>query len=142
LGANCALEGDVDEDVEPETFDCSAPETATRCIATCEGDGEAECPDIDIAPLIDPTSAERDQLSEDYFERNVSEQLWINYYSDRGGMRSSVRLLNDATEGWNDEFGVEFWAPSEPGPLSIWAVVHDNRGGAEFVRVKLYAENR
>ena len=42
--------------------------------------------------------------------------------------------MNDATKGWNPEQQGEFRAPSGPGPAQVWAVVHDNRGGVDFVR--------
>jgi hypothetical protein len=62
------------------------------------------------------------------------EQLWTNYYVDRGSVGPEVKLVNDAVTGWNDEQFVEFRAPKDPGKVTIWAVVHDNRGGSNFVR--------
>jgi hypothetical protein len=137
LGAECAREGSPPE--EPAApIDCETE--SARCVATCEDDGESECPEIDLRPLIDPSVAESDQVSVVYYGRNLGEQMWVNYYVDRGGVRSPVRLLNDANTGWNDDYGVEFYAPKEPGPFSVWAVSHDNRGGADFVRVRLHAQ--
>jgi hypothetical protein len=141
IGVLCAKPGTPSEP-EPEPIDCTDEANAARCIATCEDDGEDTCPDIDIAPIVTRDSAEPDEVAARYYGRADSEQLWIDYYSDRGTVRSPARLLNDATQGWNDDYGVEFWAPKEPGPLSVWAAVHDNRGGANFVRVRLQAEQR
>ena len=53
-------------------------------------------------------------------------------------MRADVKLLNDGVTGWNDAFEDEYFAPKEPGPVRIWAVVHDNRGGVGWVRVRGY----
>lgn len=141
IGSECARPGTPVEP-EPEPLDCTDEANAARCIATCEDDGEDTCPNIQISPIVSRDSAELDEVAARYYGRNDTEQLWIDYYSDRGTVRSPARLLNDATEGWNDDYGVEFWAPKEPGPLSVWAAVHDNRGGANFVRVRLQAEQR
>jgi hypothetical protein len=46
-------------------------------------------------------------------------------------------LLNDSTSGWNEKYRAELRAPKDAGPLQVWAVVHDNRGGMEFSRVTL-----
>ena len=141
LGADCAREGTAGLD-DAEPIDCLDPAQSARCVATCEDDGEDECPEIDVRPLVDASTAERDEVAARYYDRNVGEQMWINYYVDRGGLRTPVRLLNDATEGWNDDYGMELFAPAEPGPFSVWAVTHDSRGGADFVRVRLQAETR
>lgn len=141
IGADCARPGSPIE-AEPDPIDCTLEANDARCIATCEDDGEDSCPDIDISPIVSRDSAELDEVGARYYDRNDTEQLWIDYYSDRGTVRTPARLLNDATQGWNDDYGVEFWAPKEPGPLSVWAAVHDNRGGANFVRVRLQAEQR
>jgi hypothetical protein len=79
---------------------------------------------------------ELDDVSSRLFGTDVTEQMWVNYYVDRGSM-SEVRLLNDATTGWNAKYRGELRAPKSPGPLQIWSVIHDNRGGMEFARVTL-----
>jgi hypothetical protein len=62
--------------------------------------------------------------------------MWIRYYTDHGRMASEVRLLNDAVAGWNSDYGTELRIPIEPGPLTIWAVAADNRGGQNWVRAQ------
>ncbi len=127
VGAACqgAAPIEVDCDAEPE-----------RCIAACAEDGDAACPKIAVAPLLSEDVVELDSVSSRLFGNNVTEQMWVNYYVDRGGM-SEVRLLNDATTGWNDDYRGELRAPKDPGPLQVWAVSHDNRGGMDFARVTL-----
>jgi hypothetical protein len=120
---------------EADPIDCAAE--PARCVAACSDDGDAECPKIHVRPLLDPGIAERDEVSAKYYDRDVGEQMWINYYADRGGLKSEVRLLNDASTGWNDDYGTEFYAPKEPGLVTLWAVVHDNRGGTGWVRTRL-----
>lgn len=127
IGADCqgkpAVE--VDCDAEPE-----------RCIAPCDDDGDTSCPAIDVAPAIAQSVVERDDVSSDLFGSEVTEQQWINYYVDQGSI-SEVRLLNDSTTGWNAKFRGQLRAPKAAGPLQVWAVSHDNRGGMDFARVTL-----
>jgi hypothetical protein len=115
--------------------DCDA--APARCIDSCDDDGDSGCPEIEIKPAIDEAdNVELDDVSSRLFGSDVTEQMWVNYYVDRGSM-SQVRLLNDATTGWNAKYRGELRAPQAPGPLQIWSVIHDNRGGMEFARVTL-----
>lgn len=126
LGGDCQNQApaEVDCDAEPE-----------RCVPACEDDGEPECPGIEIAPRIEQL-VERDDVSSDLFGTEVTEQMWVNYYVDRGGI-SEVRLLNDTNSGWNAKYRAELRAPKDKTPFLVWAVAHDNRGGMEFSRVTL-----
>jgi hypothetical protein len=126
VGEACQLTSDVE-------FECdAAPE---RCIEPCVDDGDASCPDILVKPAIEQT-VETDDVSSKLFGTTVSEQMWVNYYVDRGGM-SEVRLVNDTNTGWNEKYRGELHAPKDSGFLKVWAVVHDNRGGMDFTRVTL-----
>jgi hypothetical protein len=116
---------------------CEGSSLSSHCIQACPEDGERECPEIPILPVIDPSQAELDSVSALAYGRDVGEHMWINYYLDRGSVDSVARLVNDATKGWNPDFGTKLRAPAAPGPLNIWAVVHDNRGGVGWSRVTL-----
>ena len=128
------------------SFDCDSG--VVPCVDTCEHDGDESCPPHKIRPkLVEsesdlPAYPEEDVVSNATRERNIREQMWINYYTEKvsprtpgngGGVKSEVRLLNDAFSGTNDDYGTEFYAPKEPGVTVIWAVVHDNRGGMSWV---------
>lgn len=121
--------------VEPTTLDCATGEVP--CIASCSDDGEDDCPDHSIKPIIDPASAEVDQVSVDAYDEAFEEQMWVRYYVTGGGVKSDVRLLNDAKKGWNEDFGTQFRAPKATGTVHLWAVVHDNRGGVSWVRQEI-----
>jgi hypothetical protein len=118
---------------EPSDIDCNQP--GAPCFRVCPEDGDAEqCDPIAIRPLIDQSDrAEIDAISRDVYGTEYQEQMWINYYVTGGSVRSDTRLLNDATQGWNTDFGTDFFAPSVPGPVQLWAVAHDNRGGMTWV---------
>jgi len=89
----------------------------------------------DIRPEVYRASIEDDAISKQAYGRDYEEQMWINYYTKGGSLRGDgVRLLNDATTGLNKEFATDFSAPLERGPVTLWAVVHDNRGGVAWAR--------
>jgi hypothetical protein len=116
--------------------DCNVTEDP-NCIQVCERDDEEDCPDIEIQVIADRRSAEVDDVIKIAEGKELFEQMWVNYYVDRGSLESDVKLLNDAVEGWNDEPSTNLRAPKEPGRMSVWAVARDSRGGAEWVKVNL-----
>lgn len=106
------------------------------CVDACPADGDKDdCPGIQIRPLISSSVAEKDSVAAASEGRDVTEQMWINYYVQAGGLKSEVRLLNDANQGFNSDYGTEFFAPKASGDIKLWAVAHDNRGGTEWTRV-------
>lgn len=129
--ADCV--GDACQGFPPVEVDCAA--TPERCVKACADDGDLSCPAIDVKPTLDKI-IEQDEVSTRLFGEKTTEQMWINYYLDRGGI-SEVRLVNDTNSGWNEKYRGQLRAPKETGPFQVWAVVHDNRGGMDFARVTL-----
>jgi hypothetical protein len=144
-----ALQGEA---TEPGTFcvgaQCTLPQVhpATeegqplRQVPACAGDGDDSCPEYAIRPLMTrELNQELDPLSS--LEGGpLGEQMWVRYYVERGGLKSQVRLVADARRGWSEDYGTAFRAPSAPGPMFIWAVVQDNRGGTAWVRQTVLVE--
>ncbi|HSC88001.1 MAG TPA: hypothetical protein VLC09_12050 [Polyangiaceae bacterium] len=120
----------------PETSDCPS---GAICVDTCEDDGAVTCPPIAIDPIIDPASAEPDDIAREAYGEDLDEGLWVSYFTDRGGLAEEVRLVNDASTGWAEDPGTDFFAPKEPGPVRMWAVVRDSRGGVAWLRLPVYA---
>jgi hypothetical protein len=90
--------------------------------------------------VVDPKSAEPDDVARLRDGSDVTEQMWINYYADdKVEMGTAVKLLNDATTGFNDDHGTTLKAPKEAGEFRVWAVAHDSRGGASWARLRLVA---
>jgi hypothetical protein len=121
----------------PAAVDCET--YPALCIAPCPDDGDIEaCPPTNLRPIIDKElTVELDEVTNGAYKRRFLEQQWIDYYSTKGTFRSAVKLLNDATRGYNPEHGTQFYAPKESGPVQIWAVIHDNRGGMSWVGTTL-----
>ena len=104
---------------------------------TCEDDGDRSCPEYDFTPTVDrAATVERDAA----LASGIEEQVWVNYYVDGGGVSRDLRLLNDAQRGYNPDYKTGFLAPKEPGRVNLWAVVHDNRGGMNWVRQTINVE--
>ena len=127
LGADC-------QGAAAMEVDCSV-KGESRCIEACDDDGDFACPAIDVAPRIEQL-VETDPVTSEIYGSDVTEQMWVNYYVDRGAI-NEVRLLNDASSGWNGKYRGQLRAPKDPGPLQVWAVAHDNRGGTQWSRITL-----
>ena len=63
---------------------------------------------------------------------NLREQVWVTWYGDRGDLADDARLLFDSRKGRVSESAVVYRAPYDPTSGTLWAVVHDNRGGAAW----------
>ena len=116
---------------------CQGQMPCARSVNSCPGDGDETCPGTAIQPIVSESSAEVDQISLDTRGRDYREQMWINYYVDRGSVKSEARLFSDAVEGPITDYGTLFRAPKKPGIVNIFAVVHDNRGGVEWVHTTI-----
>lgn len=131
----------VDEECDaPFTVpDLEGCEEGVPCIDACEDDGQLGlCPEVKIAVRVDRQSAEGDTYAELAYGAQLEESLWVSYFVDRGSVSAPIRLVNDATEGWQSDYGSAILAPKDAGPLRIWAAVRDNRGGVAWTRLPAY----
>jgi hypothetical protein len=119
-------------------IDCSRNDP--RCIDVCTTDKDDDCPKHTIDVELDrDKTLEHNTPLERREGGTVYEQQWVNYYADRGKMIHDVKLLSDATLGWAADHSSAIRAPKDPGPFHVWAVAHDNRGGAAWIRIRLVA---
>lgn len=120
-----------------DAIDCSKSDEV-RCIPTCSDDGDSKCHGYPLKPtMAQADNQEEDSVSAQTLGRDVTEQMWIDYYTDGGGFKSPVRLLNDATTGWSDNYGTDFYAPKAAKVSRVWAFAHDNRGGAAWAGIQI-----
>ena len=131
---DCVDEACVGEPLDPDTISGCGP--GIVCFDAC-AEGQP-CNAVPIQPVIDQSSAEPDLVSEASGESGLQEGLWVSYFYDRGSVTGALRLVNDAVTGWNGDYGTKFIPPAEPGPVRLWAVVRDNRGGMAWVRIPAY----
>jgi hypothetical protein len=123
----------VDADLVP-----SLP--ADMHVARCTESDRGNCPTFDVKPMIDPASAEVDPLATDANGGKLKEQLWIAYLATGGDFTKDLRLVNDATTGWNDDYGTKFRAPATAGPVHLFGIVHDNRGGVAWAQKRIIVD--
>jgi hypothetical protein len=123
--------------------DSTTDEMLVRHVPSCKASDRDSCPKHPIKLAMTPSSTvdkDDDPTARTPDGRTLDEQVWVNYYLTRGSLKSSVRLVNDATRGWNEQNGTEFTAPAEPGPVRLFAVVHDNRGGMAWSEGKIIVD--
>ncbi len=68
------------------------------------------------------------------------EVLWVNFYADGGVVAEPEVLISSATTGYKNDRKATWAAPGEAGLVTLWAVVHDSRGGASVTRRYLRVE--
>ncbi|MEM6789825.1 MAG: hypothetical protein AAGA56_03650 [Myxococcota bacterium] len=133
---DCIDEACIDA-TENAAIDCDDG-TDPRCIDACAADGDEDaCPELSLEPIVTPGSAEVDPIASISKETETFEQVWVDYFATRGFVGAELRLISGADDGPRDDFTSRFYAPAAPGPLSMWAVVKDSRGGTSWVRVRL-----
>lgn len=103
------------------------------CVPVCTRSDSADCPEYDFRPSI-----VREELLAG--PNATSKQAWVRYYASAGAIERDPVRLYDSEAGWNDDYGTTFTAPRRPGPFSLWAAVHDSRGGVNWVRTTVLAE--
>jgi len=118
----------------------SAADTDVPHVERCLESDRSNCPNLDVKADVDRISAEIDPEAKDLNGQPLQEQLWVAFYSTDGDFTNSLRLVNDSSRGWNDDNGTRFRAPTVPGPLRIWAIVHDNRGGVAWAEGKIIVD--
>ena len=139
VAIDCANES-CDEPFDVPDLDDCVPGVA--CFDACDLDGAEGCPEIELRPVIAESSAEKDEYAALAFGEDLGESIWVSYFSDRGRLTADVRLVNDPVVGWNAAYSSAYLAPSEAGPVRIWAAVRDNRGGISYLRIPGFVRQR
>lgn len=92
--------------------------------------------DIDVPADV----AEIDPESKTLDGKPLHEAVWVDYFAEAGSFESSVALVSDAVTGVTKDRKVKWLPPPEAGPVQLWAVVRDARGGStvltRFVQVE------
>ncbi|MCL2724382.1 MAG: hypothetical protein FWD69_08095 [Polyangiaceae bacterium] len=105
--------------------------TLDHCTAAKNADCTAVKIDVDV-----PDSSW--ELNPNSGSENLHEQIWADYYSDRGHLENDARLLFDTRQGRIDDSGNNFRPFKDPGDGDLWIVVHDNRGGVAWTVVPVH----
>ncbi|XYI02636.1 hypothetical protein ACMHYB_23925 [Sorangium sp. So ce1128] len=126
------------EEKAPTVARCVGPEGNEEpqgCSPREPGDG---CKTYEIEALVDDVAEE--DVESGGLGALVREAIWVDYYADKGEFDGTRSLVSDTVTGYREDHAVTWIPPSEPGLVSLWAVVHDSRGGVSvtrrFVRVE------
>lgn len=125
----------ISETEPPEVKLCPAP-VATRLgpTACSESDAFSTCTSYELSVVVPDDVAEVDPEGKQPDGSPVYEAVWVDYFADKGDIQTSVTLVSDATTGIRDEYQTKWIAPPEAGPVEVWAVVHDARGGQTAIK--------
>jgi len=114
-----------------------------RCTEVAEEEGcgqeETSCVTYELRGLVEDT-AELDPESTDEEGNPLREVVWIDYYTDAGSFEDDRALASDAARGFLSEQKTVWTPPAEPGPVRLWAVAHDNRGGMAVTSAMVMVE--
>jgi hypothetical protein len=105
--------------------------TAPRCTAGSEND----CPKTDLDAVVPASSDEMNPLDVDPSGNPRREQIWVDYYTTGGQFGDDGRVLYDPIQGKLSSTATSFQASQQAGNATLWAVVHDNRGGTDWQSV-------
>jgi hypothetical protein len=136
---DASITGDADTANEVEA--CAAPEDTRLGPPSCsKADPFKDCTSYQIAITVPADVAEIDPSGAQADGQPLHETVWVDYFSDKGNFKGDARLVSDALTGVQPDLSVQWIAPPDPGPVRIWAVAHDNRGGQtvieRYLRVK------
>jgi hypothetical protein len=103
----------------------------------CTTAKQKDCKENKLGIRVSDSSWELNQ-AETTRDGQLHEQIWVDWYSDIGAFDDESRLLFDTREGRVSDTDVTFRAPKDAVDGTVWAVVHDNRGGAAWVVVPVH----
>jgi hypothetical protein len=70
----------------------------------------------------------------------LNEEIYVDYYVTGGKVGSDTVVLYDPQAGRLSGTGDALTAPQKAGDFWLWAVVHDNRGGASWSQIPVHAQ--
>jgi len=123
----------IEDDVEkaPVVPRC-APAATTGQPQGCGMPEAEDCTTFKIQAVVDDVAEVDPESSTE--GAPVKEAVWVDYLTDGGAFAGAKKLINDPALGFRPDHATEWTPPGEAGLVSIWAVVHDARGGASVTR--------
>jgi hypothetical protein len=140
-GTGLTLDGaELSDGTAPCVTACSIPEDTRLENPGCgHKDPFSACTSYDLAIEVCSDVAELDPSSRGPDGNPLHEVVWVDYFADKGDINSAVLLVNDATSGLQPtaNFTTQWIAPPDPGPVNVYAVLHDSRGGETVIHKML-----
>ncbi len=107
-----------------------------HCTATKLQDCTAYSLDTVVTPdswVIDPTASGPGGA-----QRHV--EIWVDYFTTQGILDDDARLLYDPVLGMQSGTSTNYHSPQASGPALLWAVAHNNLGGASWQQVAVQVQ--
>jgi hypothetical protein len=101
-----------------------------RCLLT----KRTSCPELKLDVVVPETSWQVQDGVKTAEGTDAREQIWVDYYATQGDVESA-RLVFDVGSGRVPESAAKLTAGSVVGEGTLFAVLHDNRGGVAWTRV-------
>jgi hypothetical protein len=121
----------VDDASCPTGEGCSEAGACLAVVPTCAEGDIVDCPSVRLSPTVDEASYEDDDTAG--FSPPPPESLWIAYFTTAGQFDGDLQMVVDPSSGrtpagkYDGEWKV---APGFRGQARVFAIAHDNRGGA------------
>ena len=106
--------------------------TIDRCLLTKRD----ACPNLKLDAVVPETSWQVQEGVKTSEGTEAREQIWIDYYATLGEIETE-RLLYDVGSGRVPESGAKLTGSPVSGQGTLFAVLHDNRGGVAWTHVPI-----
>jgi hypothetical protein len=116
--------------------DVDAGVTVPRCTAK----KTSSCTSYALDIVVPPSSQEVDPGNVGPDGQQRREEIWVDYFNTLGNLDDDGRLLYDPISGPLTNTATKYEAPTSAGEGMLWAVVHDNRGGAAWEAVPVHVQ--
>ncbi|MEI7894966.1 MAG: hypothetical protein WCI05_17855 [Myxococcales bacterium] len=123
---------------DPAPTDPPLDDTAFGIVVDrCTEGKRGGCPEIAMDVTVPASSQEWNPGDLDKNGNPQREQLWASYYATSGDFGSDARLLYEPSQGKISDSANKYRANQTPGDGIVWVVVHDNRGGTQWVGTRV-----
>jgi len=103
-----------------------------RCLLT----NRASCPEHKLDAVVPEASWQVQDGVKTSTGEAAREQIWVDYYATLGEIESA-RLIYDISQGRVTESGAKLTGDSVAGRGTLFAILHDNRGGVAWTHVPI-----
>lgn len=107
---------------------------------TCVKDSSGECKTVKLDVRFDDAAAEVDPDNVDSTGKVGRETIYVDWFTSIGKFQTNRKILFDGNLGRTPKAAIDFSPPASPGRGTVWAVLHDNRGGTSWLAFPLMIE--
>lgn len=122
------------------TFEGKPVDVATGIVTDrckSQGDNEACNRTVPLDVVFNDAAAEPDPENIDSNGNVGKETLYVDWFASVGKFSGDRKVLYDGQLGRTPKSSINFNPPAGPVKGSVWAVLHDNRGGTSWLEVPI-----